>query len=268
MSVKELVPQSPIAMAPAQQTFSLAPRNIAEAMELAKIMANSDMVPKDFKGKPGNVLVAVQMGAELGLAPMQALQNIAVVNGRPSVWGDALLALCSAHPSCVDIHEDVTDTMATCTAHRRGRDPITRTFSVDDAKKAGLWGKGVWQNYPKRMLQMRARAWALRDAFADVLRGLQVAEEVRDYSVRDVTPSSVSTVAPAEKKAPATSRIAEKLKQQSEDAPSILERIYACNSRDELTHLYRSLTTDEREANLSAFEEVGARFPESSDADS
>src|SRR5690606_6210149 len=68
--------------------------------------------------------------------------------------------------------------------------PIKATFSVADAKKAGLWGKqGPWQQYPKRMLSMRARAFALRDGFADVLRGLGIAEEVQDHQpIRDVTP--------------------------------------------------------------------------------
>lgn len=62
---------------------------------------------------------------------------------------------------------------------------------MDDAAKAGLKGKqGPWTQYPKRMMQMRARSWALRDVFPDVLRGMPVAEEVMDYAPteRDITP--------------------------------------------------------------------------------
>jgi hypothetical protein len=76
--------------------------------------------------------------------------------------------------------------VATCTAIRVGAEPVVRSFSVEDAKKAGLWGKaGPWQQYPKRMLQMRARGFAVRDAFPDVLRGLITAEEAADIPARD-----------------------------------------------------------------------------------
>ena len=80
------------------KSFSLTPANLDEAMKFSEMIANSDICPKDFHGKAGNVLVAIQMGLELGLPPMQALQNIAVINGRPSIWGDALPALAQAHP--------------------------------------------------------------------------------------------------------------------------------------------------------------------------
>ena len=160
---------------------SLAPRNMAEAMEFAKLVSQSDVVPKDFKGKPANVLVAVQWGMELGLAPMQAMQNIAVINGRPSIWGDAMLAICQAHPAFEGINETVTDEGCTVEVRRNGKPAVVRTFTMEDAQKAGLAGKqGPWTQYPKRMMQMRARSFALRDAFADALKGIQSAEEVGD----------------------------------------------------------------------------------------
>lgn len=164
-------------------TFTLAPSNFSEAERFAELVSRSDLAPKDYRGKPGNILVAVQMGAELGMAPMQALQNIAVINGKPCVYGDAMLAVCQAHPAFEAIHEAITEAGATVTVKRAGMEPTVRNFSVDDAKRAGLWGKaGPWQSYPKRMLQLRARAFALRDAFADALRGLNSAEEVTDYA--------------------------------------------------------------------------------------
>src|SRR5271169_5043266 len=75
-------------------TFS--PTTFAEALTFSEYLAKSDLAPKDFKDKPANVLIALQMGAELGLPPMAALQNIAVINGRPSLWGDAALAVVMA----------------------------------------------------------------------------------------------------------------------------------------------------------------------------
>lgn len=169
----------------APRSYSLAPQSFEDAVRFADLVCKSDLVPKDYKNNPGNVLVAVQMGAEIGLAPLQAIQNIAVINGRPSVWGDAALALVRASSLCEFVTERLDGNVATCTCKRRGEvEPIVRTFSEADAKRAGLWGKsGPWTQYPQRMLQLRARAFALRDGFPDVLRGLSVAEEVRDYTI-------------------------------------------------------------------------------------
>lgn len=162
-------------------TFDLSPRDFEQALTFSNYLADSDMVPKDFKGKPGNCLIAMQWGAELGLKPLQALQNLAVINGRPALWGDAVIALVRRSPLCEFVIETDDGHAATCRVKRRGEPEQSRAFSVDDAKQAGLLGKqGPWAQYPKRMRQMRARAFALRDVFPDVLRGLPVAEEIMD----------------------------------------------------------------------------------------
>ncbi len=174
------------------QTFDLTPSNLQEAMELAKIIASSDVVPKVYKNNPGNVLVAVQMGAEVGFKPMQALQNIAVINGNPCIWGDGIPALIQIHPKYEWMKEawDESRKVASCTIKRKGEEPHTVTFGLDDAKAAGLLNKDTYKNYLKRMCQMRARSWAARDKFADALKGLKVAEEVQDYPVeKDITPA-------------------------------------------------------------------------------
>ena len=164
-----------------------APTTMGEAMQFSEMLANSNMVPKAYQGKPNDVLVCVQWGYEMGLAPMQALQNIAVINGKPSVYGDAAMALVQASPVCEDVEEffegeGTPNPVAVCVAKRKGRKPVTAKFSVEDAKRAGLWGKqGPWSAYPKRMMQMRARGFALRDAFPDVLKGMITAEEAQDY---------------------------------------------------------------------------------------
>lgn len=184
--------------------FDLQPTNVSEAMKLATMIANSQLAPKSFAGKPDDTLVAMMMGNELGLNPMQAIQNIAVINGRPSIWGDALLALVQNHPAYVSIEETFDDaTMtASCTVVRRGGNPHTQRYSQEDAIKAGLWNKqGPWQQHPKRMLQMRARGFALRNQFADALLGLITAEEARDYPIDTHTGEpSVSTTQSIEHK--------------------------------------------------------------------
>jgi len=171
-----------LAVVPQGGGFDLAPRNFDEAWRLAEILADSELVPKDFRGKPGNCLVGMQWGHELGLKPLQSLQGIAVINGRPSIWGDTLLAIVRSSPLCEYITEGMdADGTAWCKAKRRGEPEQIRTFSDADAKTAGLQGKaGPWVTNPKRMKQMRARAFALRDVFTDVLRGMHMAEESVD----------------------------------------------------------------------------------------
>lgn len=183
-----------------KQNFSLAPKDLDEAMRFADMLAGSSIVPKDYIGKPGNCLVAIQWGMELGLQPMQAMQSIAVINGRPSLWGDAMLALVKAHPAFEWIKEECDGNVATCTIKRRGEPEVVQSFSLEEAKRAGLTGKqGPWTQYPKRMLQMRARGFALRDAFPDALRGVVSAEEARDTPAeRDMGAAEVVSSRPAQ----------------------------------------------------------------------
>jgi len=168
-----------------QRGFALS--TMDEAMRYSELLAKSQMVPKAYQGKPEDVLVAVSWGLELGLAPLQALQNIACINGKPSVYGDAAMALVQNSSTCDNIEEyfegeGTVNPVAVCVAHRKNRTPVTAKFSVEDAKRAGLWGKqGPWSAYPKRMLQMRARGFAIRDAFPDVLKGLITVEEAQDF---------------------------------------------------------------------------------------
>jgi hypothetical protein len=168
-------------------------RSFDEMARFCKAVVNSNLAPKTFQS-PEAVMVAIQHGMELGLAPMQALQSIAVINGRPVIWGDAALALATAHPDFEDIDETSKDGTAICTVKRKGRTAVTREFSEADAKRAGLLGKaGPWTQYPKRMLQMLARAFAIRDAFPDALKGVGIREEISD-----IKPAKAREIKPAE----------------------------------------------------------------------
>ncbi len=163
----------------------LTPNNLQEAMQIAGILAESDIVPKDYQRKPGNILVAMQWGAEIGLQPLQAMQNIAVINGRPSIWGDAMLALVRGSGLLDFIREEISEDgqKATVTVKRKNEEPVASVFTMEDAKKAGLSGKqGPWTQYPKRMLKLRARSYALRDVFPDVLKGMAIAEAEIDLT--------------------------------------------------------------------------------------
>jgi hypothetical protein len=154
-------------------------------IDFCEKIAQSNLVPKDFRGRPADIIIAVQMGVEVGLKPIQALHSIAVINGRPALWGDGALAVVRARPDCEDVQETITgtgdDRTASCTIVRTGSSPVTQTFSALDAKRAKLFDKdGPWKQYPDRMLQMRARGFAMRDAFPDALKGFAIAEEAMD----------------------------------------------------------------------------------------
>lgn len=153
---------------------------------------SSGLAPAGLDSPP-KIMIAVEHGLELGFAPMQAIQGIAVINNRPCMWGDLFLAACKQSPewdedgfrewSEGDQFKD--DYTAYCSMKRRSSSELqTRSFSVADAKRAGLWAnqkRDPWIKYPQRMLQMRARAWCGRDTFADALKGVGMAEEVEDF---------------------------------------------------------------------------------------
>lgn len=171
--------------------LAIVPQTFDDCYRMGQLLAASGLVPADYKGKPEACTVAIMQGLELGLSPMAAVQSIAVINGRPSIWGDGALAVVRASGLLESIEETSDDTKATCRVKRKGEPfAVERSFTMDDAQKAGLKGKaGPWQQYPKRMLQMRARSWCLRDVFADVLKGMHIAEESQDVDLmKDITP--------------------------------------------------------------------------------
>jgi hypothetical protein len=166
----------------------------------ATCIAKSPFAPKGME-TPEAIVPAIQLGLEIGLSPMAALQNVAVINGRPGIYGDAALALVRASGLCeayTQKTEGAGDTLAAVvTSKREGHEPLTHRFSVADAKKAGLWGKsGPWSQYPERMLLFRARGFNLRDNFGDVLKGLRTTEELSDIPAEKTVSGHVVQITP------------------------------------------------------------------------
>lgn len=189
----------------------LAPVDLDGLWRVAQYVSRSGLAPKGVE-TPEAVFVAMEMGLELGLPLMASLQNIAVVNGRPTLWGDSQLAVVRStgeleefaewyevagkrvprNPSAFD-----DGTTAVCRVKRRGMEAAEAAFSVADAKRAGLWGKtGPWSQYPARMMRFRARSFALRDQFGDALRGLLSTEEAADIPVEVAPTAPARTLAP------------------------------------------------------------------------
>jgi hypothetical protein len=201
--------------------------SLVDLHRFAKYVSVSGFAPKGME-KPESILIAIEMGMEIGLAPMQALQNIAVVNGRPTIWGDAARALVESSGLCEDIAEWFEgeaykpDYAAVCEVKRKGRSKsVIQRFSVQDATTAGLWKKaGPWTFYPRRMLQMRARAFALRDGFSDVLKGLYIHEEMMDAPVIDVTPQHEPQARPR-----TIAELGERLEQKTAEDSSVSDNV-------------------------------------------
>jgi hypothetical protein len=171
--------------------------SLEDAYRFAKAISASRLAPNSFD-TPEKILIALQIGAELGLKPMQSLQNIAVVNGRPSVYGKALPGVVLP-TGLMEVFEEWIEgegdnQVARCKLKRKGMNERVDSFSVADAKKAGLWGKsGPWSSYPREMLKYRARSRGFNALFADVLCGLHVYEDIQDIPPerRDDTPPPV-----------------------------------------------------------------------------
>jgi hypothetical protein len=160
---------------------ALIPQDIEQAFRIASALAQSGMAPNGFQTSE-KCFVAIMAGAELGLPPFQSLQSFAIINGRPTLYGAALMAVIRTNGFKVrDWYEGEGDTLtAFCEVTRPDNgDSAEASYSVADAKTAKLWGKaGPWSTNPKRMLQWRARGFAFTDGAADVLKGLQIREAV------------------------------------------------------------------------------------------
>jgi hypothetical protein len=204
--------------------MALNPETAEAAMKCADWMSKSDLVPKGYHGKPHDIVIAAAMGARLGLDPFSALAGIAVINGRPTLWGDSMLAVCQHRNDWggMEVKWDGEGDTLECTVSisRKGNPPYSSSFSVADAKTAGLWKKqGPWTSYPRRMLELRARSYALRGAFADALAGFHSREEMEDITTIEADAVVTVDPPPAKKRDAPPSKTLEQEKTQ-EQAPT------------------------------------------------
>lgn len=203
---------------------AIVPVDFDGAYRIANVVVTAGMAPKTLQSVE-KAMVAILHGLEVGLTPMNALQSIAVINGRPTIWGDGAIGLIRASglleymKEFYEHEDDPLKMKAVCIVKRKGEpEPVRGDFSMADAKKAGLLSKeGPWQTYPKRMLKMRAR-WPLRDTFADVLKGLALKEEVEDQLRLEAEPRRAAPP-PPEVEAEAAQAEAQPDKPQRRTAP-------------------------------------------------
>ena len=174
-----------------------APDSMEGIQRMAAMFVDSGLYPQILQGCQNRaaciarMTIALSTGEKIGLTYHAAANNLAMINNRLSIWGDAMVACVRRRSECVCIDDkyDPATKTHTCIGKRRNKHALetcTHTFSEEDAKRAKLWGKaGPWTNNPQRMLQQRARAFVLRDLFADFLYGLAMAEEQADIAESD-----------------------------------------------------------------------------------
>lgn len=201
-----------VALKAGGQIAGIVPQTIEEVFRLAKCISVTGLAPQGMN-TPEQITVAIMTGLEIGLPPMFAIQKIAVINGRPSIWGDAVPALLWSNGFKLRewIEGADNDRVAHCEVTRPDGTKIERTYSVKQAIKAGLWqtqekvkrkskeggyyekdNDSPWFRFQERMLPMRARGYACRDGAADALSGLYIAEELQQPPMRDVTPAKAA----------------------------------------------------------------------------
>lgn len=201
----------------------LMPESIGEVFKLAERAANTKLIPQQFQGKPDDTAIAMLMLHESGMPLLTGLRFVAVVNGRPAFYSEAVPALAESRGHIKHRKEWIEGEGDAMTAHcevtnARG-DVYTQSFSMADAKRAGLAGKDTYKAYPQRMLMWRARSWAIRDAAPAAFIG-PTAEELQDADdyhgpeyAKDVTPQ----IAPKAKKATTKEQVMDQLRSVAED---------------------------------------------------
>lgn len=148
--------------------------------DLAAKLAGTDFVPDAMRGKPAQVAAAVLYGREIGLGPMQSLQSISVIKGRPSLSAEAMRAMVLAAGHTMRFVE-VTNTRCVVECRRAGETESTQVaFTMDDAKRMGLSGQKTYQTMPRQMLAARVTSEACRLVFPDVVAGFLSDVDARD----------------------------------------------------------------------------------------
>lgn len=163
----------------------LNPTTIDETWRVAEGLCKANLTPDCYRNKPSEAFFAINLGLEIGLSPVVSLSKIAVVRGKATIESDMQLALVRSSGKLkyfkeyFEGEEGSDDFTAICELQRDGdEERTTESFSIKDAKKAGLLQKpGTWQTHTKRMLRYKARSFALRDKFADILMGLSHSQE-------------------------------------------------------------------------------------------
>lgn len=165
------------------RALAIIPTTITEVTDLAERLSKSELLPKELRGKMSNVLVTILAGQEMGLSPMASLRNFHVIEGKPVLSADGMVALCLGSGKAAYFRRTAeSDTSVTYETLRVGEDkPQSCTWTMQQAKGAALDKKDNWRLFPRAMLAARAKAELARDVYPDVLAGCFTEDEVGDW---------------------------------------------------------------------------------------
>ena len=160
---------TPIQPQPQQQI------TLQDQMAFAKAVCQSDIIPTVYRGKPANILVAVGYGAPLGLTPMQSLQDISVINGKPTASASFIAShvRMAGHKLRVKKDEKALSVTATIVRSDDPDYPISVTRDKAWAQQMGLLNKDNYRKQPLTMLTWRAITAVAREACPEILYGVQ-----------------------------------------------------------------------------------------------
>jgi hypothetical protein len=175
MSSNELAPVAQHLPAAPLTPRGVAPTTVAELKELATIAINSGLLSRELQGKGAQAaFIIIATGMELGLSPMQALRGIHVVEGKPVLSADLLVALVKRSGACEYFRlVESTPERATYETLRKGEPkPTPLTWTMEDARRANLVGRQNWKAHPAAMLRARCAAALARAVYPDLLLGV------------------------------------------------------------------------------------------------
>jgi hypothetical protein len=159
-------------------SLAFEPSDIESAFNLAGLLVRSKLLPRSLS-TPEAAFTVIMAGRELGLTAMQSLRSLHVIEGKPVMSADLMMALCLRSPICDHFRlVESTDTKATFEAKRTGQDAVRLSFTIDQAKAAGLVGKDNWKKFPAAMLRARCVAALARIVFADLMLGIYDTDEI------------------------------------------------------------------------------------------
>lgn len=192
-TITETPPDVPPAPAVGAEVVRFQGRNsLAAKVHYARELAQSGLLPAVYRGKPSNMLWAVEFGEMLGLSPMAAVTGVHVIEGKPTASAALISALVRRAGHRLRVTGNDTRAVAQIV---RADDPdftFESVWTLDRAKQAGLVGKDVWKKYPAAMLKARAITEAARDACEEALCGMHyTAEELGAAVDEDGNPTTV-----------------------------------------------------------------------------
>jgi hypothetical protein len=187
----ELLPPARPMQAGALEQLMAHAQAMSHAKALADALCDTEMVPARYKGKPGDAAAAILYGAELGLNPIQSLQNVFAVHGQPSIFAKTAVALVKRHGIKFDTIES-TSTRVTVRA-RRGDEFEESTWTMERAKTAGFTSNKKYTTEPEAMLYSKAAMEVCRRIAPDILLGIAYSTEELELDSSAAAPRRVTS---------------------------------------------------------------------------